>query len=121
MRANQVNFFEGVIAKVRFTPSLVDPADFLLSYVPGDFDRNGLIDTADYDMWKTDFGNAVAQAGEGADGNRDGVVNAADYTIWRNAQIADGAAASLGENVPEPAAVWLSILGLATVRRRFRR
>jgi len=29
MRLSQVNFFEGVIAKVRFTPALVDPKDFL--------------------------------------------------------------------------------------------
>lgn len=33
MQHNQVNFFEGVITKVRFTPSLVDPANFM-SAVP---------------------------------------------------------------------------------------
>jgi len=103
MRFNQVNFFEGVIAKVRFTSALVDPEDFLLSYVPGDFDRNGLLEAADYAKWKSDFGNTIAQAGDGADGNRDGIVDAADYTVWRDAFSASSASAP-GEVVPEPVA-----------------
>jgi Concanavalin A-like lectin/glucanases superfamily len=117
MRANMVNFFKGVIAKVRFTPSLVDPEDFLLSYVPGDFDRNGMVESADYDKWKADFGSSVGQAGEGADGNRDGVVNAADYTVWRDA-LPEGAAALAERNVPEPATMWLLIIGSLVFARR---
>ena len=73
--------------------------------MPGDFDRNGLVEAADYDKWKSDFGNTVAHVGDGADGNRDGIVDAADYTIWRDAQPSGGTAASMGESVPEPATV----------------
>jgi len=117
MRYSVERFFVGLVAKVRFTPSLVDPADFLLSYVPGDFDRNGLVEAADYDLWKSDFGNTVAQIGDGADGNRDGIVDAADYTIWRDAQ-PSSTAASMGESVPEPATVVLPFIGLIALHRR---
>lgn len=50
---------------------------------PGDFDRNGCVDGADYILWGKTSGRTVT-AGTGADGNGNGVVDAADYTIWRN-------------------------------------
>ena len=86
MRHNQVNFFVGAIAKVRFTPSIVDPSDFLLSYVPGDFDRNGLVESADYDKWASEFGNSVAQAGDGADGNRSSPLPVARTRNWQRSR-----------------------------------
>jgi hypothetical protein len=108
-RHNGVNFFEGVIAKVRFTPSVVDPEDFLVAYAPGDYDRNGAIDGADYDQWKTDFGLAVATAGDGADGNRDGVVDTSDYTVWRDNLPVGGGAGRALQSAPEPATIpWLA-------------
>ena len=116
MRHNQVNFFEGVIAKVRFTPSVVNPADFMSAYAPGDYDKNGAIDGADYDKWKADFGTTVASLGDGADGNRDGEVNTADYTVWRdNLPAGAGAASVPGESVPEPATIRLVAVGFLTL------
>jgi hypothetical protein len=118
MRHNQVNFFEGLISKVRFTPSLVDPADFMLSYLPGDFDRDGMVAAADYAKWKADFGNAVATPGTGADGNRDGLIDAADYTVWRDAMVSGGSAALNGLSVPEPASAGSLIVALAALISR---
>jgi hypothetical protein len=117
-RHNGVNYFEGVIAKVRFTPSIVNPADFMSAYAPGDFDKNGAIDGADYDKWKADFGMAVATAGDGADGNRDGVVNAPDYTVWRDNLPAGAGAAAPGESVPEPATMQLFAAGVLLLAHR---
>ncbi len=61
---------------------LIDPETCLNCIMPvGDYDGNGTVDHADYDVWRAAFGtnNLVA------DGNGNGLVDAADYTVWRNA------------------------------------
>jgi hypothetical protein len=121
MRHNQVNFFEGAIAKVRFTPSVVEPVNFL-SVVLGDYDRNGIVEHADYVLWKSTFGNTVSAPGYGADGNFDGLINAADYTVWRD-HLLPGSTAALSHSVPEPVAMLLiasAIIGLSGQHSRRR-
>lgn len=49
----------------------------------GDYDKDLDVDAADYAVWKTAFGQAVA-AGAGADGNSDGRVDVSDYVVWRD-------------------------------------
>jgi hypothetical protein len=67
---------------------------------PGDFDRDGRVDLADYTrwrdglgsqyapadyaMWKANFGNTSGNAASFGDFNHDGIVNLADYTVWRD-------------------------------------
>ena len=46
----------------------------------GDFNFDGLVDTDDYDLWESSFGERLDSA---ADANGDGTVNAADYVAWR--------------------------------------
>jgi ELWxxDGT repeat protein len=50
----------------------------------GDYDLNGVVNTADRDFWLTYFG-ATTGIGLQADGNANGIVDTADYTIWRDA------------------------------------
>lgn len=50
---------------------------------PGDYNRNGLVDTADYVVWRKTLGTVVATAGDGADGNLDGTVGPEDHGVWR--------------------------------------
>lgn len=50
---------------------------------PGDYNRDSVVDQADYSMWHSTFGDGVAPL-SGADGNGDGTVNLADYTLWRD-------------------------------------
>lgn len=50
---------------------------------PGDYNRDGFVDAADYTLWRDSLAQVVA-VGTGADGNRDGVVNEADYGVWRS-------------------------------------
>lgn len=51
--------------------------------IDGDYDGSGVVDQADYQLWKSSFGQTVTPF-TGADGNGDGRVNLADMTIWRN-------------------------------------
>jgi hypothetical protein len=74
----------------------------------GDYNRNGVVDAADYVVWR----KTLNQVGSGlpADGNNNGQIDAGDYSIWRtnvgNTSGGAGAADSLvsgGINpVPEP-------------------
>ena len=96
-----------------------------LLFVPdGDFNADGTVDQADYNLWTSTFGTTVATPGLGADGNRNGLIDAGDYTIWRDNLGATAAAASLFESraVPEPASWSYMLAGaLLSCGRRLRR
>jgi hypothetical protein len=49
---------------------------------PGDYDRNGTVQEADYNHWTMNFGRSIP-ATMGADGSGDGLIGAADYVVWR--------------------------------------
>ncbi|MCO6045949.1 NPCBM/NEW2 domain-containing protein [Aeoliella sp. ICT_H6.2] len=55
--------------------------DALLNPLAGDYNCNGIVTQADYQLWKSSFGSSSSLA---ADGNGDGQVGLADYTTWRN-------------------------------------
>jgi hypothetical protein len=48
----------------------------------GDFDRNDIVEQADYNVWRSNFG-ATSGAGLAADANHDGTVDGGDYVLWR--------------------------------------
>jgi hypothetical protein len=88
-----------------------------------DYNQNGIVDAADYVLWRKTLGNVVP-VGTGADGNRDGTINQPDYDLWRahfGNPSGAGAGASLSTNsVPEPTGCILITIGalLATAPRR---
>ncbi|MEN0109703.1 MAG: hypothetical protein AAF805_03170 [Planctomycetota bacterium] len=84
---------------------------------PGDYNGDGLVDAADYTLWRDSFGSTAALD---ADGNRDGVVGAVDYDIWiAGFGRGEFAAASA---VPEPMALLMltapALAGVVSRRRR---
>lgn len=71
----------------------------------GDYNFDGVVNNADYLVWKNSFGSTTLAE---ADGNGDGVVNTADYTVWRDSM----AGASQSVTIPEPTAGVLAALGM---------
>jgi mannan endo-1,4-beta-mannosidase len=78
--------------------------------LPGDYNHDGIVDAADYTMWRDSIGQTVTK-GNGADGNGNGLVDSGDYDVWRLyfGQSSGGSAASAA--VPEPAACFLAFCG----------
>ena len=116
----------GVPGAIPIAPMLSIEYTLIEDFPPGDYDRNGYVELADYTKWKADYGIQVMTAGAGADGNGDGIVDAADYTVWRNNYSSGGAGGLAGElvlPVPEPAAFALfgiacTMLGVGGKRKR---
>ncbi len=68
-----------------------------------DYNDNGVVDAADYVLWRHTLGQAVTP-GSGADGNNSGFVDQPDFDLWRaNFGVGSGSGASLHLNaIPEP-------------------
>lgn len=72
--------------------------------LPGDFNDDGLVDAADYTLWRDTLGQSVA-AGTGADGNLDGAITSVDYTLWKTnfgRSLAAPSGSGSVAKVPEP-------------------
>jgi hypothetical protein len=97
-------------------------ADYVIPAVRADFNDNGMVDLADYTVWRDSLG--ASGTGLLADGNGDGQVTPADYEIWRSqygntviSTTIDAMADKSG--IPEPATQLLAcgVLALWMVRR----
>jgi hypothetical protein len=97
----------------RIEVSTLDAGALLVPSVPGDYNQNGVVDAADYVVWR----NELADGGAGrADGNQDGDIDAADYDIWKSnfGQAATGSAISTSA-APEPTTVLSLLLGVLPI------
>jgi autotransporter-associated beta strand protein len=95
--------------------------DAAVNGLPGDFNFNGVVDAADYSLWRNEFGAAGSNPAD-ADGN--GIVDHGDYAIWRAnfGKTAPPASGSALSGVPEPNAFMLSCFAaMATFFARRRR
>lgn len=79
------------------------------TYQPGDYNYDGVVDGADYFVWRQSDGQS---SNLNADGNFDGTVDAADYVVWRKNLTAGGNGASVATaSAPEPASLLLLMIG----------
>jgi hypothetical protein len=97
----------------------------VVEQVPGDYNLNGVVDAADYVVWRDTLGQLGA--GLAADGNNSGSIDNADYDFWRarfgnTAQLGAGAFANwpAGANVPEPTTQFMLLMAILAqcLRRR---
>lgn len=78
--------------------------------IPGDYNGDKSVDLLDYRAWSSAFG---AMGKSSTDGNSDEITNAADYLVWRDRLDASrNLSANAPHPVPEPATVWIAIVGL---------
>jgi hypothetical protein len=103
------------------TRAMYDGLGYALVSLAGDYNHDGIVDAADYAVWRGTYGQSVA-AGTAADGNNDGFIDQGDYDMWTNNFGHGGAGAGGGAaTVPEPGSGLLIIFGglmLAAGRRK---
>jgi hypothetical protein len=89
--------------------------------VPADYNGNGIVDAADYTLWRDTLGQSglgLAADGTGPAGVPDGVVDQLDYDFWKaNFGNHSGAGASTNTTVPvpEPTTVVMLLTGMLTM------
>jgi hypothetical protein len=124
-RPRSLNDFGQVVFHAEFTDGSYGL--FLSNAVrqlPGDYDRNGVVDAGDYVVWRRSLGQIAENLA--ADGNRDNRVDADDFAIWTEffGQVAEASTATIAgpfPAVPEPASGVLLAMSLgALVRARKR-
>jgi hypothetical protein len=85
----------------------------LFARLAGDFNRDGVVDGADYVVWRNAMAGDVNLA---ADGNGDGVITIADYNIWRANFGSTTAAATSVQVIPEPTTLLSLLVAIAIAK-----
>ena len=85
-----------------------------LPSVPGDYNGNGIVDAADYTVWRDHLDQTFAL--QNRDSANTGPIGIADYTFWKS-QYGNhtGSGAGSAASVPEPATLWILLPGILTM------
>jgi hypothetical protein len=86
--------------------------------VAGDYNNNGVVDAADYVVWRAAVGQP---AGTLPNDTAGGTIGPAQYNLWRSkfgATSGSGSGLSAGSAVPEPASVGILLVGLLGIALR---
>jgi hypothetical protein len=81
---------------------------FLPEFPPGDFNEDGIVDAADYTVWRDGFNT---------------VYDEMDYFVWRSnfGEGVAGAGATAPHSVPEPASMVMLVVAMVSCSLRRRR
>jgi autotransporter-associated beta strand protein len=83
--------------------------------IPGDYNNNGIVDAADYTVWRDHLGQTFALLNRSAANT--GLISTADYDVWKSDfgnHSGSGAGATAG--VPEPPSLLLIAIGFSLLR-----
>jgi endonuclease I len=87
----------------------------------GDYNRNGVVDAADYTFWRDSLGESV-DAYAGADGDGTTLVDRGDYLVWKEHFGETAPIGGVGAiAVPEPSVAFLIAIGLISASCYFLR
>ncbi|TWU00706.1 hypothetical protein Pla108_16580 [Botrimarina colliarenosi] len=100
----QAKFTDGLGAL--FTGQITTP-------LPGDYNSDGVVDAADYTVWRDNHGSTTSLA---ADGDGDRTIGEGDYAVWSQHYGANGSGGVTP--VPEPTAAALLAIGWLAASRR---
>jgi hypothetical protein len=94
--------------------------------VPGDYNNDGVVDAADYTVWRDTLGQSgsgLAADGTGPGGTPDGIVDGLDYQFWSDhfGATTPGSGSGSGATVPEPSTCLLALIAAATLQLRWAR
>ncbi len=108
-----------------FSSSIVDGVSLVLTLgLSGDFNGDGIVNIADYTVWRDNLGATEDDTILSGNGNG-GIVDSTDYALWKT-NFGNGTAAAIGlgqANVPEPstliltALMGISLLGVRSLRK----
>jgi hypothetical protein len=108
------NYFARV-SGVDDTVQLYELTLSITGLVSGDYNRNGIVDAADYTVWRNSLGQTGVSLA--ADGNGDNIVTRLDYDVWKMSFL-EALAGGTGvggfiQFVPEPNGLLLSLVSAA--------
>jgi hypothetical protein len=83
----------------------------LFPRLAGDYDRSGVVDGADYIVWRKAMDGTLNLA---ADGSRNGTIDAADYAVWRM-NFGATSAGALSHSIPERPVWVFFVIACATL------
>jgi hypothetical protein len=94
-----------------FNPDLEAASFQTLLIFPGDYNRDGTVDAADYVVWRDSLGQSGTNLA--ADGDQSGAIDSGDYAVWR-AHFGQTVSSTTvaPATVPEPASMLVVVLGL---------
>jgi hypothetical protein len=115
---------DGELYAIGFKPNLSVIYKITDAYLlsEGDYNEDGIVDAADYAVWRNTFGQSVP-FGSKADGDGSGIIDLGDYDVWKThfgETMTFGSASTSPINVPGPHSFILAfqiVLGvLASIR-----
>ena len=90
-----------------------------VSIFAGDYNGNGVVDAADYTIWRDTLGSPTDLRANGDNsGTSAGKIDQADYNVWKanfGAGNGNGSGNSANAAVPEPAALLLFVVGMSVM------
>jgi probable HAF family extracellular repeat protein len=99
---------QGQILALTTTPN---PEGFMLTPVAGDYNNDGIVDAADYTIWRDTLGSTTDLRANGDNiGASAGVIDHADYNVCKTNFGAHSGAGATGNSasLPEPTTLWLN-------------
>ncbi len=107
MRRQLTNLDAAALADIGWEVTLPEP-------IPGDYNRNGIVDAADYTIWRNTLGSTTDLR---ANGNNTGAsankIDQADYAFWKSRFGNVSGSGSGALSVPEPATAMLLLIAAA--------